>query len=289
MDQECEALVRALDGEYIEPAPGGDPIRNPDVLPSGRNQHALDPQSIPTTAAVKNAEVIVERLLDRQKEDNGGAYPETIAVVLWGTDNIKTYGESLAQVMLMAGVRPVPDALGRVNKLELIPLEELGRPRVDVVVNCSGVFRDLFVNQMNLLDRAIKMAAEADEPLESNFVRKHALEQAEELGVSLREAATRIFSNASGSYSSNVNLAVENSSWNDEKQLQDMYVSRKSFAFNSDRPGSGMETNEEVFKASMATVDATFQNLDSSEENLDRLRELYAEVEDKIEGVELEA
>jgi len=268
MDQECEALVRALDGEYIEPAPGGDPIRNPDVLPSGRNQHALDPQSIPTTAAVKNAEVIVERLLDRQRDDNGGQYPETIAVVLWGTDNIKTYGESLAQVMLMAGVRPVPDALGRVNKLELIPLEELGRPRVDVVVNCSGVFRDLFVNQMNLLDRAIKMAAEADEPPEMNFVRKHALQQAEELGVSLREAATRIFSNASGSYSSNVNLAVENSSWNDEQQLQDMYVSRKSFAFNSDRPGAGMETNEEVFKASMATVDATFQNLDSSEISL---------------------
>lgn len=124
------------------------------------------------------------------------------------------------QVLWMVGIKPVPDALGRVNKLEVLSLEELGRPRIDVVVNCSGVFRDLFVNQMNLLDRAVKMAAELDEPLEMNYVRKHALEQAEELGISAREAATRIFSNASGSYSSNVNLAVENSSWSDESQLQ---------------------------------------------------------------------
>lgn len=90
----------------------------------------------------------MERLLERQRLENGGKWPETIAVVLWGTDNIKTYGESLAQVMIMVGVRPVSDALGRVNKLQVIPMEELKRPRVDVVVNCSGVFRDLFINQV---------------------------------------------------------------------------------------------------------------------------------------------
>ena len=267
-DAELDSLMKALRGEYVEPGPGGDPIRNPDVLPTGKNIHALDPQAIPTSAAVQSAQVVVERLIERQKLDNGGAYPETIALVLWGTDNIKTYGESLAQVMLMVGVRPKPDALGRVNKLELIPLEELGRPRIDVVVNCSGVFRDLFVNQMNLLDRAIKLAAEQDEPPEMNFVRKHAIEQAEELGVSVRQAATRIFSNASGSYSSNVNLAVENSSWNDEAQLQDMYLSRKSFAFDSDTPGAGMAESKEIFKSALKTVDVTFQNLDSSEISL---------------------
>ncbi|KAK9814827.1 hypothetical protein WJX72_012187 [[Myrmecia] bisecta] len=268
MDNELGALEQALDGKYVLPGPGGDPIRNPGVLPTGKNIHALDPQSIPTLAAVKSARIVVERLLERQKEDNGGKWPETIAVVLWGTDNIKTYGESLAQVMMMVGVNPVPDALGRVNKLEVIPLEELGRPRVDVVVNCSGVFRDLFVNQMNLLDRAVKLAAEQDEPEEMNFVRKHAREQAEAQGVSLREAATRIFSNASGSYSSNVNLAVENSSWSDESQLQEMYLNRKSFAFNSDRPGAGGEARREAFEAAMKTVDVTFQNLDSSEISL---------------------
>merc|ERR1719214_368147 len=267
-DNELGALVDALDGQYIEPGPGGDPIRNPGVLPTGKNMHALDPQSIPTTAAVECANRVVEKLLERLEKDNG-ELPESVAFTLWGTDNIKTYGESLAQVMLMVGVRPKPDALGRVNKLELIPLEELGRPRIDVVVNCSGVFRDLFVNQMNLLDRAIKLAAEQEnEPVEMNFVRKHAIEQAEELGVSVRQAATRIFSNASGSYSSNVNLAVENSSWNDEAQLQDMYLSRKSFAFDSDTPGAGMDQNHEVFESALKTVDVTFQNLDSSEISL---------------------
>jgi len=266
-DNELGALLRALEGEYILPGPGGDPIRNPGVLPTGKNMHALDPQSIPTAAAVKSAAIVVERLIARQKIENGGNYPETIAVVLWGTDNIKTYGESLAQVMWMVGVKPVPDALGRVNKLELIPLEELGRPRIDVVINCSGVFRDLFINQMNLLDKAVKMAAEADEPLEMNFVRKHALVQAEELGVNLRQAATRVFSNASGSYSSNINLAVENSTWESEDELQEMYLKRKSFAFNSDNPGM-MDDNRQVFESALKTAEVTFQNLDSSEISL---------------------
>jgi magnesium chelatase subunit H len=266
-DNELGALLKALEGEYVLPGPGGDPIRNPGVLPTGKNIHALDPQSIPTLAAVKSAKIVVDRLLERQKLDNGGNYPETIACVLWGTDNIKTYGESLAQILWMVGVRPVPDALGRVNKLELIPLEELGRPRIDVVVNCSGVFRDLFINQMNLLDQGVKMAAEANEPIEMNYVRKHAIEQAKEMGLTVRQAATRIFSNASGSYSSNINLAVENSSWEDEKELQNMYLNRKGFAFDSDNPGM-MADNRQLFEASLKTAEATFQNLDSSEISL---------------------
>jgi magnesium chelatase subunit H len=266
-DNELGAMLKALEGEYVIPGPGGDPIRNPDVLPTGKNIHALDPQSIPTTAAVKSAKIVVDRLLARQRSENGGKWPETIACVLWGTDNIKTYGESLAQIMWMVGVKPVPDALGRVNKLELLSLEELGRPRIDVVINCSGVFRDLFINQMNLLDQAVKMAAEADEPLEMNFVRKHAMQQAQEMGINLRQAATRVFSNASGSYSSNINLAVENSTWESEAELQDMYLARKSFAFTSDNPGT-MEQNRQIFETALKTADATFQNLDSAEISL---------------------
>ncbi len=266
-DNELGALLKALAGEYVLPGPGGDPIRNPDVLPTGKNIHALDPQSIPTSAAVQAAQVVIERLLARELANNNGQYPETISFVLWGTDNIKTYGESLAQVMMLVGVRPVADSLGRVNKLEMMSLEELGRPRIDVVVNCSGVFRDLFINQMNLLDRAIKMAAEADEPEEMNFVRKHAIQQAKDMGTSLRQAATRVFSNASGSYSSNVNLAVENSTWENESELQDMYLARKSFAFNSDNPGV-MDESRQIFETALKTVDVTFQNLDSSEISL---------------------
>ncbi|ERN12648.1 hypothetical protein AMTR_s00025p00239420 [Amborella trichopoda] len=267
-DNELGSFKQALEGSYVLPGPGGDPIRNPKVLPTGKNIHALDPQAIPTVAAMQSAKVVVDRLLERQKVDNEGRYPETVALVLWGTDNIKTYGESLAQVLWMIGVRPVADTFGRVNKVEPVSLEELGRPRIDVVVNCSGVFRDLFINQMNLLDRAVKMVAEFDEPEEMNYVRKHALQQAAELGVDVREAATRVFSNASGSYSSNINLAVENSSWNDEKQLQDMYLTRKSFAFDCDAPGAGMLEKRKVFEMALGTAEATFQNLDSSEISL---------------------
>ncbi len=265
-DKEMDSLIKALDGNYVLPGPGGDPIRNPGVLPSGKNIHALDPQSIPTTAAVAAAKSVVDKLIERQKEEQG-TWPETIACVLWGTDNIKTYGESLAQILWFVGVKPKPDSVGRINKLELIPLEELGRPRIDVVVNCSGVFRDLFINQMALIDQAVKLAAEADEPLESNFVRKHSLEQAQKEGTSIREASARVFSNASGSYSSNVNLAVENSTWEEENELQEMYLSRKTYAFNADNPGE-MNQKREVFESVMKTADVTFQNLDSSEISL---------------------
>merc|ERR1712127_1066224 len=266
-NNELGGIMELLNGNFLMPAPGGDPIRNPDVLPTGRNMHALDPSAIPTQAAVEVAESVTNKLLEKLKEQNDGQFPESIAFTLWGTDNIKTYGESLAQVLSLVGVRPVADSLGRVNKVELIPLEDLGRPRIDVVVSCSGVFRDLFINQMNLLDRAVKMAAEADEPLDQNFVRAHALDQAEELGVTLRDAATRVFSNAAGSYSANVGLAIENGGWEGEQQLQEQFISRKGFAFNADRPGM-MEQAGDVFKSSLAKVDCTFQNLDSSEISL---------------------
>ena len=273
-DNELGGILELLNGEFLMPAPGGDPIRNPDVLPTGRNMHALDPASIPTTAAVEVSEGVVRKLLEKLRDENDGAFPQSIAFTLWGTDNIKTYGESLAQVLALVGVRPVSDSLGRVNKVELIPLEELGRPRVDVVVSCSGVFRDLFINQMNLLDRGIKMAAEADEPLEMNFVRKHALEQAEELNVSLRDAACRVFSNSAGSYSANVGLAIENGGWEDEAQLQEQFLTRKGFAFNADKPGM-MEQQADLFKSALKNVDVTFQNLDSSEISITDVSHYY--------------
>jgi magnesium chelatase subunit H len=273
-NEELSGIMQLLNGEFLMPAPGGDPIRNPDVLPTGRNMHALDPSAIPTAAAVEVSEDVVRKLLEKLKDENDGMYPESIAFTLWGTDNIKTYGESLAQVLALVGVRPVADSLGRVNKVELIPLEELGRPRIDVVVSCSGVFRDLFINQMNLMDRGIKMAAEADEPTDMNFVRKHALEQAEELGVSLRDAACRVFSNSAGSYSANVGLAIENGGWEDESQLQEQFLTRKGFAFNADKPGM-MEQQADLFKAALKKVDVTFQNLDSSEISITDVSHYY--------------
>ena len=273
-NNELGGIMELLNGEFLMPAPGGDPIRNPDVLPTGRNMHALDPSSIPTKAAVEVSEQVVRKLLEKLAEENDGKFPESIAFTLWGTDNIKTYGESLAQVLALVGVRPVADSLGRVNKVELIPLEQLGRPRIDVVVSCSGVFRDLFINQMNLMDRGIKMAAEADEPIDQNFIRKHALEQAAELNISLREAAARVFSNSAGSYSANVGLAIENGGWEDEAQLQEQFLTRKGFAFNADKPGM-MEAQADLFKSALKTVDVTFQNLDSSEISITDVSHYY--------------
>ena len=273
-NNELGGIMELLNGAFLMPAPGGDPIRNPNVLPTGRNMHALDPSAIPTKAAVDVSEDVVDKLLDKLKIENGGEYPESIAFTLWGTDNIKTYGEFLAQVLALVGVRPVPDSLGRVNNVELIALEKLGRPRIDVVVSCSGVFRDLFINQMNLMDRGIKMAAEAAEPLEMNFVRKHAQEQAEELGVLLREAAARVFSNSAGSYSASVGLAIENGGREDESQLQEQFLTRKGFAFNADKPGM-MEQQADLFKAAFKNVDCTFQNLDSSEISITDVSHYY--------------
>jgi len=125
-----------------------------------------------------------------------------------------------------------------------------------------------------LMDRGIKMAAEADEPIEQNFVRKQAMEQAEELGVSLRDASCRVFSNSAGSYSANVGLAIENGGWEDESQLQDQFLTRKGFAFNADKPGM-MEQQADMFKAALKTVDVTFQNLDSSEISLTDVSHYY--------------
>lgn len=265
-DNEMGALIDALEGRFITPGPGGDPVRNPDVLPTGKNIHALDPQSLPTVAAMDSGKTVVDKLLDQHVLVDG-KLPETISVMMWGSDCLKTSGESIAEIYWLIGARPLPDPLGRINKVELIPLEELGRPRIDVVINCSGVFRDLFINQMALMDKAVKLAAEADEDPAMNFVRKHALEQADDLNCSVREAATRVFSNSSGSYSANVSLAIENGGWEDEKQLQDMYLSRKGFAFNADRPGE-MKVSQKIFEKTLSTVDVTFQNLDSGEISL---------------------
>ncbi|WP_218080065.1 magnesium chelatase subunit H [Anthocerotibacter panamensis] len=281
-DNELGALLRGLDGEYLTPGPGGDTVRNPAVLPTGRNTYALDPQSIPTRPALRAAQDIVERMLTRYRADNNNAWPETIACVLWGTDNIKTYGEALAQVLVLLGVNPLPDALGRINRLEIIPLEQLGRPRIDAVVSASGIFRDLFPNQMDLLDRAVKLVAELHEPVEQNYVRKHALAQAAELGISVRQAATRIFSNAAGSYGANVNFAVENGAWESEDQLHDMYLTRKSFAYGATELDN--KQMRSIHEASLKTVDSAFQNLDSAEVGLSDVNN-YFETLGSVSGI----
>jgi magnesium chelatase subunit H len=270
-DQELNGLMRGLSGGYIPPSPGNDVVRNPAVVPTGRNIHGLDPFRVPTPAAQDAGWRLMRELVERLTREQG-AMPESIAMVLWGTDNLKSDGEGVAQALALIGARVVVDELGKVSDVALVPLSELQRPRIDAVVTVSGIFRDLLSHQMTLIAKAVHLAAEADEPIEFNFVRKHALAQAQELGVSLADAATRVFSNAPGSYGANVNHLVESGGWNDVSELGEAFVARKSFAFGAQ--GEWRAARAEM-ESALATVDATFQNIDSFEVGVSDIDHYY--------------
>ncbi len=260
-NHEMIALMRALDGRFIRPAPGGDLLRNADVLPAGRNIHGFDPFRIPSTFAVLDGARQAARLLAKHMDD-GNDFPESIAVVLWGTDNLKTEGGPIGQVLALIGAKPRFDSYGRIAGASLIPLEELGRPRVDVIVTLSGIFRDLLPLQIKLLAEASFIAASADEPLDRNFIRKHALAYQAEHKCDLETASLRVFGNADGAYGSNVNHLVENSRWDNEDELAETYTRRKSFAFG--RAGIAVPQTE-LLQSVLAGVDLAYQNLDSVE------------------------
>ena len=260
-DQELAGMMRGLDGGFIPPSPGNDVMRNAAIVPTGRNIHALDPYRVPTPLAMRNAESIVEQMLQRLIAEQGGI-PETVAMILWGTDNLKSDGEGIAQCFVLLGARPIEDELGNIADVDLIPLETLGRPRIDVVMTVSGIFRDLFHHQSALLDKAVQLAAGADEDPALNFVRKHSLEHAAELDIPLSQAAARVFSNAPGAYGAHVNQLVEQSAWDEDDQLSDAFLTRKSYAIGQD---GQWHAARDVMSRSLATVDAAFQNIDSFE------------------------
>ena len=260
-DSEVSAILHALDGGYTRPAPGGDLLRTTEILPTGRNLHGFDPFRIPSAYAIADGMRQANRLLQRHFAD-GNALPESIAMVLWGTDNLKTEGGPIGQALALVGARPRFDGYGRLAGATLIPLEELGRPRIDVVISLSGIFRDLMPLQIRLLAEATYLAASADEPLESNFVRKHALAYQVEHSCDLETAALRIYGNADGAYGSNVNHMVENSRWDDEDELAETYSRRKCFAFGRNgRPVA----QAALMRSTLADVELTYQNLDSVE------------------------
>jgi magnesium chelatase subunit H len=184
-DHEIPGILRALDARYVPPAPGGDLLRTPAVLPTGRNLYGFDPYRVPSAFALLEGRARAEQLIRRHVGD-GHAFPETVAFVLWGTDNMKSEGAPLAQVLALLGAAPRFDAVGRLCGARLVPLAQLGRPRVDVVVTLSGIFRDLLPLQVKLLAEAALLAAQADEPESMNFVRKHALEHARALAWTSR-------------------------------------------------------------------------------------------------------
>ena len=261
MDSELNGLIAAMDARYIRPAPGGDIMRTPEVLPTGRNLHGFDPFRIPSAYAVKDGATQADKLIARYQQD-GNPLPESVAMVLWGSDNLKTEGSQIAQVLRLYGAKPRFDSYGRLVGASLIPLAELGRPRIDVVVTLSGIFRDLMPLQIKLIAEAALLAAQADESPEDNFVRKHALAYQAEHGCDLETAALRVFGNADGAYGSNVNNLVENGGWEDEDELAKTYSQRKGFAYGV----SGKPTQHKgLLKSALADVQLTYQNLDSVE------------------------
>ena len=260
-DHEIPALLRALDGGYVHPAPGGDLLRSPDVLPTGRNLHGFDPFRMPSAFAMQDGARQAARLLARHAEDGKGM-PETVAMVLWGTDNLKTEGGPIAQALWLMGAAPRFDGYGRLTGAQLVPLAELGRARVDVVVTLSGIFRDLLPLQTRLLAEAALLAASADEPEAQNPIRKHALAFQASHGGDLARAALRVFGNADGAYGANVNQLIGSGVWNDEDEVAEAFVRRKGFAYGVDgRP----EQQNAVLGHVLASVDVAYQNLDSIE------------------------
>ena len=260
-EHEVPAILRALDARYIRPAPGGDLLRTPEVLPTGRNLHGFDPFRIPSAFAMAEGSRHAQLLIERHVGD-GAAFPRTIAFVMWGTDNLKSQGVPIAQALSLLGAEPRFDGYGRLCGAQLIPLEQLARPRIDVIVTLSGIFRDLMPLQTRLLAEATFLAASADEDVEMNFVRKHALEYMQANGCDIETAALRVFSNADGAYGSNLNHAVESGAWEEEDELAEMYARRKCFAYGRNGKSARQPA---LLNAVMANVDIAYQNLESVE------------------------
>lgn len=258
---ELDGVVRALNAQYIRPVTGGDLLRSPEILPTGRNIHGFDPFRLPSAFAVKDGAEQAQRLIERSLAD-AGHIPETVAMVLWGTDNLKSEGAQIAQAMALMGARPRFDSYNRLAGAELIDLAELGRPRIDVIATLSGVFRDLLPLQTRMLAEAALLAAEADEPVEMNFIRRHSLAHQDEHHCDMATAALRVFSNAEGAYGAQVNLMIDNGGWSDPDELADSFERQKGYAYGV----KGTPVRQAALLASaLKTVDCAYQNLESVE------------------------
>jgi len=267
---ELANLLRGLNGEYIPPAPGGDLLRDgPGVLPTGRNIHALDPYRMPSPAAYARGRAIGRNLIAQHLEDQG-TYPETVAVMLWGLDAIKTKGESLGIVLELVGADPIKEGTGRIVRYELTPLENLDHPRIDVLANLSGIFRDSFVNVLELLDDLFLRAAAADEPEAQNFIRKHEL-ALEAQGI--KNASARLFSNPAGDYGSLVNDRVVDSNWENSEELGNTWCDRNAYSYGRQDRG---QARPEVLQTLLKSTDQIVQQIDSVEYGLTDIQEYYA-------------
>ncbi|GAA2821154.1 cobaltochelatase subunit CobN [Saccharopolyspora taberi] len=235
---EMTATLRALEGGYVPAGPSGSPLRGLiNVLPTGRNFYSVDPKAVPSRLAWETGHAIADSLLERYRADTGD-WPRSVGLSVWGTSAMRTSGDDIAEVLALLGVRPTWDeASRRVNGLEVIPLDELGRPRIDVTVRISGFFRDAFPHVVALLDDAVRLVAELDEPDEQNFVRAHVRADTASHG-DRRRATMRIFGSKPGAYGAGLLPLIDSRNWRDDRDLAEVYAVWGGFAYGRDLDGA---------------------------------------------------
>ncbi len=249
---ELKAILRVLNGEYIQPRVAGDPIRNPEIFPTGSHGYAFDPRLIPSKAAYLRGVKIAEETLRIYKE-RYGKYPETVSVVLWGFETMGTRGETISQILHYLGVRLVRKYGPWSWNLEVIPLEELKRPRIDVVVTICGIFRDTFPNLITMIDRAVRLVASLNEPLEMNYVRKHYLEMKSTYG---EDSIIRIFGPKDGAYNTRLTDMIETSYWKSEDELANTYIEDMMYGYGEHTHAKPLK---QVFEKLLGRVDLVTQ------------------------------
>lgn len=264
-DREISAVLHALDGGYIPAGPSGSPLRGlVNVLPTGRNFYSVDPKAIPSRLAYQTGVAMAESLLERYRSETG-ELPTSVGLSAWGTSAMRTSGDDIGEVLALLGVVPVWDEQSRrVIGLEALPLEELGRPRIDVTVRISGFFRDAFPHVITLLDDAVALVAGLDEPDELNFVRAHARTDHAEHGDD-RRARTRIFGSKPGTYGAGILQAIEAGNWRDDADLAEVYTQWGGYAYGRDLDGAPAR---EDMQRNYARIKVATKNVDNRESDI---------------------
>ena len=260
---EINNMVRALNGGTIAPAPGGDPILNDNVLPTGRNMFSINPDNTPDPQAWEDGKRLAEQTIAKYRQEHG-EYPRKVSYTFWAGEFIATGGATIAQALWMLGVEPERDSQGRIGALRLVPAKDLGRPRINVMIQISGQLRDIVDSRLKLITEAIQMASAAEKE-DSNYVREGTLAQEKELiekGIApqrARELSTlRVFGPVNNGYSTGMMNYIERSgSWSDKSELVDGYLNNMCAAYG-DEAHWGM-AQRELFAAALQETDVTIQ------------------------------
>ncbi|WEB45838.1 cobaltochelatase subunit CobN [Streptomyces yunnanensis] len=262
---ELDHAVHALNGGFVPAGPSGSPLRGlVNVLPTGRNFYSVDPKAVPSRLAWETGQALADSLLDRYRDDNGD-WPESVGLSLWGTSAMRTSGDDVAEALALLGVRPVwDDASRRVTGLEAIPLDELGRPRIDVTLRISGFFRDAFPHVIGLLDDAVRLAAGLDEPADRNFVRAHSQADLAAHGDE-RRATTRIFGSRPGTYGAGLLQLIDSRDWRTDADLAEVYTVWGGYAY-----GRGLEGRpaREEMETAYKRIAVAAKNTDTREHDI---------------------